>query len=184
MVRRFTSEPVPQPSVDRILASAVRGPSAGFCQGQAFLVLTGQDLPRFWAIAGEATRPSVHAAPLVIVPLSCKRIYIDAYVQKDPSWAAPARDPRAGCWTLAVRADPAGCLRLMWIHLSLQQSAASYAEIRRPGVSGPASRSSELIGGSQDGPFSSRRFPGFIQCWAAAATFRDAPSHSRRRRPR
>jgi hypothetical protein len=47
-------------------------------------VLTGQDLPRFWAVAGEATRPSVHAAPLVIVPLSGKRIYIDAYVEKDP----------------------------------------------------------------------------------------------------
>ena len=77
-MRRFTSQPVPQPSVDRILVNAVRGPSAGFCQGQAFLVLTGQGLPRFRAIAGEATRLSVHAAPLVIVPLSCKRIYIDA----------------------------------------------------------------------------------------------------------
>lgn len=93
MVRRFTGEPVPQASVDRILANAVRGPSAGFCQGRAFLVLTGPDLPRFWAIAGEATRPSVHAAPLIIVPLSCKRIYIDEYVQRDPSWADESRIP-------------------------------------------------------------------------------------------
>jgi nitroreductase len=93
MVRRFTSEPVPQPSVDRILANAVRGPSAGFCQGQAFLVLTGQDLPRFWAIAGEATYPSVQTAPLVIVPRSCKRIYIDAYAQQDPGWADQSRWP-------------------------------------------------------------------------------------------
>jgi nitroreductase len=43
MVREFTTEPVPQASLDRILANAVRGPSAGFSQGQAFLVLTDQD---------------------------------------------------------------------------------------------------------------------------------------------
>jgi nitroreductase len=72
MVRQFTADPVPQHSLDRIQANAVRGPSAGFCQGQAFLVLTGDDLPRFWALAGEATRPSVHAAPMIIVRLSCR----------------------------------------------------------------------------------------------------------------
>ena len=93
MVRQFTADPVPQRSLDRILANSVRGPSAGFCQGQAFLVLTGDELPRFWAIAGEATRPSVHTAPLVIIPLSCKRIYIDEYVRRDPSWADESRIP-------------------------------------------------------------------------------------------
>ncbi len=54
MVREFTCDPVPQHSIDRILANAVRGPSAGFSQGQAFLVLTADDLPRFWAVGGEA----------------------------------------------------------------------------------------------------------------------------------
>ena len=70
MVRQFANEPVPQRSLDRILANSVRGPSAGFCQGQAFLVLTGDDLPRFWAVAGEATGPAVHTAPLIIILLS------------------------------------------------------------------------------------------------------------------
>jgi nitroreductase len=87
MVRRFASEPVRQQSIDRILANAVRGPSAGFCQGQAFLVLTGDDLPRFWAHAGEATYESVQTAPLVIIPLSWKRTYIDQYTQEDERWA-------------------------------------------------------------------------------------------------
>ena len=86
MVRRFTSEPVPQQSLDRILRNAVRGPSAGFSQGQAFLVLTGDDLPRFWEVAGEATYPSAQAAPLVIVPLSAKRIYLDRYARPDKGW--------------------------------------------------------------------------------------------------
>ncbi len=86
MVRDFSEDPVPQPSVDRILANAVRGPSAGFSQGQAFLVLTGDDLKLFWEVAGEAALPSVTAAPLVIVPLSSKRVYLDRYARPDKGW--------------------------------------------------------------------------------------------------
>lgn len=86
MIRRFTAEPVAQSSVDRILGNAVRGPSAGFSQGQAFLVLMGSDLPKFWAVSGEATYASVQTAPLVIVPFSSKRIYLDRYAQPDKGW--------------------------------------------------------------------------------------------------
>ncbi len=86
MVRQFTGEPVASESLDRILANAVRGPSAGFSQGQAFLVLTGEDLKRFWAVAGEAAAPSVAAAPVVIVPLSSKRVYLDRYARPDKGW--------------------------------------------------------------------------------------------------
>jgi nitroreductase len=86
MVRTFTSEPVPRAALDRILDNAVRGPSAGFSQGQAFLVLTGQELPKFWAAAGEAVPESAQTAPLVIVPLSCKRVYLDRYAQPDKGW--------------------------------------------------------------------------------------------------
>jgi nitroreductase len=87
MVREFTGEPVSQASLDRILANAVRGPSAGFSQGQAFLVLTGEDdLKRFWDVAGDAAQPSVAAAPVVIVPLSCKRVYLDRYARPDKGW--------------------------------------------------------------------------------------------------
>ena len=86
MVRTFTSSPVPPASLERILANAVRGPSAGFSQGQAFLVLTGPELERFWAVAGEAVDPSARTAPLVIVPMSCKRVYLDRYAQPDKGW--------------------------------------------------------------------------------------------------
>ena len=86
MVRRFSDEPVPQESLDRILDNAVRGPSAGFSQGQAFLVLTGEDLKRFWEVAGEAAAPSVTAAPLVIVPMSAKQVYLDRYALPDKGW--------------------------------------------------------------------------------------------------
>jgi nitroreductase len=86
MVRTFTGEPVPKESLERILANAVRGPSAGFSQGQAFLVLTSDDLPEFWAVAGEAVAESARTAPLVIVPLSCKRAYLDRYALPDKGW--------------------------------------------------------------------------------------------------
>src|SRR5487761_1591097 len=86
MVREFTAEPVQQASLDRILANAGRGPSAGFSQGQAFLVLSGDELKRFWELGSTATLPSVTTAPLVIVPMSCKRVYLDRYARPDKGW--------------------------------------------------------------------------------------------------
>ena len=86
MVRTFTDEPVSAASLERILDNAVRGPSAGFSQGQAFLVLTGDDLKRFWPVAGAAASDTVTTAPLVIVPMSCKRVYLDRYAQPDKGW--------------------------------------------------------------------------------------------------
>ncbi|TVZ00306.1 nitroreductase family protein [Trebonia kvetii] len=87
MVRTFTAEPVPQESLDRILGNAVRGPSAGFSQGQSFLVLTDEaDRKRFWSVAGAAVAESSQTAPLVIVPMSCKRVYLERYAQPDKGW--------------------------------------------------------------------------------------------------
>jgi nitroreductase len=87
MVRSFTGEPVSQESLDRILGNAVRGPSAGFSQGQSFLVLTEPgDREKFWAIAGAAIAESAQTAPLVIVPMSCKRVYLERYAEPDKGW--------------------------------------------------------------------------------------------------
>jgi nitroreductase len=86
MVRTFTAEPVPRATLDRILGNAVRGPSAGFSQGQSFLVLTGPELPTFWTVAGDAVSETARTAPLVIVPMSCKRAYLDRYAQPDKGW--------------------------------------------------------------------------------------------------
>ena len=87
MVRTFTGEPIPKESLERILGNAVRGPSAGFSQGQSFLLLTEPaDRERFWAIAGAAVNESAQTAPAVIVPMSCKRVYLDRYAQPDKGW--------------------------------------------------------------------------------------------------
>jgi nitroreductase len=75
---------VPKESVDRILHNATRGPSAGFSQGQAFLVLEGEDLAKFWAL--RPSRNGVSTAPLLIVPFAAKHVYLDRYAQADKGW--------------------------------------------------------------------------------------------------
>ena len=105
MVRRYDADrPVDPAVVDRMLANAVRAPSAGFSQGWAFLVLdTGEDVDRFWAATtptpaasaedadGEAASESswlrgMRTAPVVIVPLSHKDAYLERYAQPDKGW--------------------------------------------------------------------------------------------------
>jgi nitroreductase len=101
MVRRYDPDrPVDPAVVDRMLANAVRAPSAGFSQGWAFLVLDEPaDVARFWAATTpaasapgeEAESPSrwlagMRTAPVVVVPLSHKDAYLDRYAQPDKGW--------------------------------------------------------------------------------------------------
>lgn len=96
MVRAFTSQPLDPAAADRVLAAANRAPSAGFSQGYALLVLDEPaQLAPFWdlmatyhgdeANAGPSFDP-VTRAPLVVVPLSCKDIYLDRYARADKGW--------------------------------------------------------------------------------------------------
>ena len=101
MVREFTTEPLAPGVTERMLAAANRAPSAGFSQGYALLVLDEPaQLAPFWELAlpseededdvsAAAARPSFPGltnAPLVIVPLSCKDIYLDRYARQDKGW--------------------------------------------------------------------------------------------------
>ena len=96
MVRAFSSEPVDPAVADRVLATANRAPSAGFSQGYALLVLDEPArLAPFWELmatyhddvagAGPSFDPVIRA-PLVVVPLSCKDIYLDRYARADKGW--------------------------------------------------------------------------------------------------
>ncbi|WP_406634327.1 nitroreductase family protein [Amycolatopsis sp. WGS_07] len=93
MVRKFTDEPVSEESLQRIMRNALRGPSAGFSQGQAFLVLQGDDVRRFadtlesWTL-GDATK----AAPVIVIPFSVKDVYLDRYAQPDKGWTDRSED--------------------------------------------------------------------------------------------
>ncbi|WP_107705373.1 nitroreductase family protein [Nocardioides allogilvus] len=110
MVRRYADRPVAPESVDRLLANATRGPSAGFTQGWAFLVLdTPADVDLFWTATSPEAPPTVEegrspvskpttwldgmrTAPVVIVPMSDKGAYLDRYAEADkrtPDWPVP-----------------------------------------------------------------------------------------------
>lgn len=86
MVRRFTGEPVSPEALRRILHNAHRGPSAGFSQGQGFLVLQGEALAAFWEFGAEWTADTVTTAPLVIIPFAVKDQYLDRYARDDKGW--------------------------------------------------------------------------------------------------
>ncbi|RJQ71688.1 nitroreductase family protein [Pseudonocardiaceae bacterium YIM PH 21723] len=92
MVRTFREDPVPDELMERLLDNATRGPSAGFSQGQAFLVLRGEELRVFWQLVPETTTETVRRAPLVIVPLSSKDVYLDRYALPDKGWTDRAED--------------------------------------------------------------------------------------------
>ena len=93
MVRNFDPHPVDPAVVERVLTNALHAPSAGFSQGWAFLVLdTPADVERFWSAttrSGEGTdmwSEGMRRAPVIIVPLSCKRAYLDRYAEPDKGW--------------------------------------------------------------------------------------------------
>jgi nitroreductase len=97
MVRSYDPDrPVDPAVVERLLDNAVRAPSAGFSQGWGFLVLeSAEDRARFWEAtsddAGDEGAPDgwlagMMTAPLIVVPLSCKEIYLERYAQDDKGW--------------------------------------------------------------------------------------------------
>lgn len=97
MVRNYADTPVDPAVVDRILAQALRAPSAGFSQGWAFLLLdTPEDVALFWEATtppGEEDGPEDSAwlrgmrrAPVVVVPLSHRDAYLDRYAEPDKGW--------------------------------------------------------------------------------------------------
>ncbi len=98
MIRHYTDQPLSPEVVERVLASALRAPSAGFSQGWAFLALTDPaDRARFWPFVPTRVQntPTMQDAPLVVVPLAHKAAYLERYAEPDKGWEdrAEARWP-------------------------------------------------------------------------------------------
>lgn len=88
MVRNFEQRPVPPEVVDRVLANALHAPSAGFSQGWAFVVLEGpEETGPFWGDRPLGPRwQGVARAPVVVIALSNREIYLDRYAEEDKGW--------------------------------------------------------------------------------------------------
>jgi nitroreductase len=95
MIRNYDPDrPVPPEIRERLLAHAVRAPSAGFSQGWAFLVLeSAAQRQRFWRVATPPTDvwqqwlTNMRNAQLIIVVHSNKSQYLDRYALPDKGWA-------------------------------------------------------------------------------------------------
>jgi nitroreductase len=105
MVRNYTGEPVDPTAVERILSLARRAPSAGFSQGQTFVVVT--EAPRRRALAqacGEVDyvargfEPWLSRAPVHVVLCVEPQRYRERYAEADKGGVAPPRDWRVPWW--------------------------------------------------------------------------------------
>lgn len=92
MIRSYDPDrPVPPALVDKLIKHALRAPSAGFSQGWGFLVLSAaEDRERYWSVTSDNTDNSwlvrMRTAPLIIVAMSNKSVYLDRYAQADKGW--------------------------------------------------------------------------------------------------
>jgi nitroreductase len=125
MVRHFTSETVPQATIDGILELAQHAPSAGFSQGSAYVVVTDTETKNRVAILqGEEDYSAggfhrwISEAPVAIVACVSEKIYHDRYNEPDKldvagkeiEWPTPYWffDIGAGCMVLLLGAVDAG----------------------------------------------------------------------------
>lgn len=90
MVRNYRPAPVDPAAVRRIVGAARRAPSAGFTQGQHFVVLTDESSRRALAeVANEAgyvsqgMDPWISSAPVHIAVCTSEKAYLDRYREPD-----------------------------------------------------------------------------------------------------
>lgn len=94
MIRDFLTDPVKPAVLDHLLDLARRVPSAGFSQGIDFVVFDGpEQTARFWDHTLSAERralfpwPGLLNAPVIVLPMSDERAYLDRYSQPDKAHA-------------------------------------------------------------------------------------------------
>lgn len=95
MVRNFDpTRAIDAATRERILANALRAPSAGFSQGFDFLVCESEaERELFWGATTASTDSppdnwlqGMRRAPLIIVALSDRDAYLDRYAEADKGW--------------------------------------------------------------------------------------------------
>ena len=90
MVRNYRDEPVDPAAIDRVIDAARRAPSAGFTQGQRFVVVTAAETRAAIAELGGESHyveqgfdPWMSRAPVHVVPCADERAYHDRYREPD-----------------------------------------------------------------------------------------------------
>jgi nitroreductase len=112
IVRNFRPDPVAPETLERMVGLAMRAPSAGFSQGQAFVIVTEPDLrAALAALCGESGyvrggfHPFLSAAPALIVACTSEEAYHRRYRAADKlrpdgteiDWPVPYWHMDIGC---------------------------------------------------------------------------------------
>jgi nitroreductase len=90
MVRNFSDRPVDAAIIDRILELTRHAPSAGFTQGQSFVLVTRPELRRAIAATCEEEEyvqsgfaPFISKAPVLLIPCTSEAAYHSRYQEAD-----------------------------------------------------------------------------------------------------
>lgn len=136
MVRRYSGEPVEEERLARILDAARRGPSAGFTQGQSFVVVTEQERRAEIArIAGEpgyvakGFDPWLSGAPAHIVMCVSEQAYRQRYREPDKLRGGAERE-----WPVPYWYVDGGCaLMLLLLAAANEGLAAGFLDLDAQG---------------------------------------------------
>jgi nitroreductase len=103
MVRSFAATPIDPERVDRLLADALRGPSAGNTRGVAWVVLQGDETATYWRHATTVnwrTRaqryPGLSRAPVVALSVCSPGAYLERYSAADKRESGLGSPTKAG----------------------------------------------------------------------------------------
>jgi len=131
MVRNYTDEPVEQASLDRIMRAAVRAPSAGFSQGQRFIVITDPGMRMAVAEAGgeaeyiaSGFEPWISQAPVHIVICTEKGAYLRRYSEPDKAAAATGQNEESG-WVVPYWWVDAGASMMAILYAAVNEGLAA-----------------------------------------------------------
>jgi nitroreductase len=117
MVRNFSDEAVDEASIQRILEAARHAPSAGFTQGQDFIVVTKAETKQKIAqlcqeesYVENGFDPFISKAPVIIIPCANENAYHRRYQQADKVnpdgteivWPVPYWFMDAGCAVMLI----------------------------------------------------------------------------------
>jgi nitroreductase len=130
MVRNYLPDPIPDEVLDRVMHAARRAPSAGFTQGQSFVVVT--DPERRTAIAGLAHEddyvaagfdPWLSQAPVHVIVCTSEAAYRKRYAEPDKSRAGATHDWPVPYWYV----DAGASLMLLLLAAVNEGLAAGFA---------------------------------------------------------
>lgn len=102
MVRAFADRPVADDLLVELVDLARRAPSAGNTQPWEVLVLTGDDVRRYWSVTLESPEQfrwqGLLTAPVLVVPYVRPGAYLDRYAEPDKAATGLGEDTSA--WTV------------------------------------------------------------------------------------